>query len=265
MDAVDDTSGSKSDGRNEPCEIQASCLKRDALGYLWLKTLPPIGYDFGVRYWVGNNRSGGHRRNVLPTVQAPKFFAMCGSPRIDGCLLVGMAMRSRSTAVQSGRSVRATQACVLRRKKNLRASMRFMLGEVTAPLSFFAMPMSSTNRTPPALICWNEVSYNRSDLKNTSCDSCSICVYLFNIHLTGGTNDIDQVQHETLTYILQLAKVDDVMDCMPHLMSDTGDNMLVFRHVCSLLFSFSSMGILLSSALSGPPMPKTKLSTNKAR
>ena len=94
-------------------------------------------------------------------------------------------------------------------------------------------------------------------------DSCSICVYLFDIHLTGGTNDIDQVQHETLTYTLQLAKVDDVMDCMPHLMSDTGDNMLVFRHVCSLLFSFSSMGILLSSALSGPPMPKTNYPPTK--
>ena len=50
---------------------------------------------------------------------------MCGSPRIYGGLLVGMAKRSRSTAVQGGRSARATRGCVPRRKKkSLRASMR---------------------------------------------------------------------------------------------------------------------------------------------
>ena len=56
-----------------------------------------------------------------------EISAMCGSRRIYGWLLVGMAMSSRLTAVQDGRSARATQACVPPRKKKketLRASMR---------------------------------------------------------------------------------------------------------------------------------------------
>ena len=49
---------------------------------------------------------------------------MEGSPHIYGWLIVGMAKPSRKTAGQDGRSARATQASVPRRKKTLRASMR---------------------------------------------------------------------------------------------------------------------------------------------
>ena len=85
---------------------------------------------------------------------------MCGSRRICGWHIVGKAMRSMTTAVQGSRNVRATQACVLRRKKTLCApaceisapvvcahhkysktalcatTSSVMLGEVTAPWCF---------------------------------------------------------------------------------------------------------------------------------
>ena len=53
--------------------------------------------------------------DVLPTVQSRNSL-QCG---IRGWHLDGMAMRAQSTAVRSGRSVCATQACVHRRKKKL--------------------------------------------------------------------------------------------------------------------------------------------------
>ena len=58
-------------------------------------------------------------------------------------------------------------------------------------------------------------------------------------------------------------------DLMQHLISDvklwcdTGNNMLVFTHMCSLLVTPRSMAILLASALCGLPMPKTSNPPNK--
>ena len=67
---------------------------------------------------------------------------------------------------------------------------------------------------------------------------------------------------KTIEFYSSWAKVDDVVGLVKHLMSDvklwcdTGDNMLVFRHMRSLLFTARYMGILLASALCRPLMPK---------
>ena len=65
-------------------------------------------------------------------ISLTQVLAVCGCPSIYGWLLVGMAKRSRLTAVQDGR------ACVPRRKKDtLRASMRtHYVSGLRAPTAF---------------------------------------------------------------------------------------------------------------------------------
>ena len=74
---------------------------------------------------------------------------------------------------------------------------------------------------------------------------------------------------KTIDFHPSWRKNDDVRGYSETLMSDvklwcdTGDNMLVFRHMRALLFTASSVGILLASALCGPPMPKTSNPSSK--
>ena len=79
-----------------------------------------------------------------------QFSVTCGSPLIDDWLLVGTAKRSRLTAVQDGRSARATQACAPRTKKTFRASIRtHNVSGLRAPKAFKngALPSSTTSVT----------------------------------------------------------------------------------------------------------------------
>ena len=90
---------------------------------------------------------------------------MCGSPRIHGWLFVGTAKRSRLTAVQDGRSARATQACVPRRKKEtIRASMRtHCVSGLRAPKAF---------KKWRSVICGNQCPRTRNVSPPSRCCPC---------------------------------------------------------------------------------------------
>ena len=108
---------------------------------------------FGVRIWGRHTWGRSDFKKRASKKSLLYFSAMCGSPRIYGWLLVGMAKRSRLTALQDGRSARATQACAPRRKKKLCAPACAHIVRVVCP---HPKAFKKWRSAPQAASCWEK-------------------------------------------------------------------------------------------------------------